>query len=52
MIDPFTDAPSGGAIAIFTTGEAAAAFVDQDPFLQHFVVTKFTVREWNGALVS
>lgn len=50
MIGPFTDEPAGGAMGIFTTREAAEAFVAADPFVQHGLVARFTIREWNEVL--
>jgi uncharacterized protein YciI len=51
MVGPFTDAP-GGAMAIFTSREAALAFVAADPFVLHGVVAGSTIREWREALVA
>jgi hypothetical protein len=50
MIGPFTDDPPGDALAIFTTREAAAQFVDGDPFVQGGVVASHTIRPWREAL--
>jgi uncharacterized protein YciI len=50
MIGPFTDAPAGGALAIFTHRSAAEAFATQDPFVRHGVVARYTIREWNEVL--
>ena len=50
MIGPFTDAPAGGTMGIFTTREAAEEFVRSDPFVSHGVVARWTIREWNEAL--
>jgi uncharacterized protein YciI len=50
MIGPFTDAPAGGAMGIFTTRDAAEAFVNADPFVSQGVVARWTIREWNEAL--
>ena len=52
MVGPFTDAPAGGAMGIFTTREAANAFVAADPFVTHGVVARWTVREWSEALTQ
>ncbi len=52
MVGPFTDEPSGGAMGIFTTREAAESFVAADPFVAHGVVARFTLREWNEVLVK
>jgi uncharacterized protein YciI len=50
MIGPFTDEPFGSALSIFTTREAAQAFVDADPFVRHGIVAQYRIREWNEAL--
>ena len=50
MIGPFGD-PREGAMAIFTTREAAQAFAESDPFVTNGVVSRWYVREWNEALV-
>ena len=49
MIGPFTDPPDG-AMAVFTTREAAEDFASEDPFVLNDVVAKWHVREWNEAL--
>ncbi|MGH7271878.1 MAG: YciI family protein [Polyangiaceae bacterium] len=51
MIGPFTDAPAGGAMGIFTNRDAAERFVNVDPFVAHGLVARWTIREWNEALV-
>lgn len=50
MIGPFADEPAG-AMGVFTTREAAEAFAGADPFVAHGIVARWTVREWNEALV-
>ena len=50
MIGPFAN-PVEGAIAVFTTREAAEAFAAGDPFVLHGVVKNWLIREWNEALV-
>ena len=50
MVGPFTDAPAGGAMGVFTTRDAAETFVKADPFVSHRVVARWTIREWNEAL--
>jgi uncharacterized protein YciI len=50
LIGPFTD--GSGAMAVFTSREAAEEFARQDPFVLHGVVSGWTVREWNEALQS
>ena len=49
MIGPLVDPP--GAMGIFTTREAAEAFAKQDPFVTYGVAGRWTIREWNEALV-
>jgi uncharacterized protein YciI len=50
MVGPFTDAPAGGAMGIFTTRQAAEKFVAADPFVSHGIVARWTIREWNEVL--
>jgi uncharacterized protein len=52
MIGPFANAQDDGAMGIFTTRAAAEEFVRGDPFVVHGVVTKWTILDWNEALVS
>jgi uncharacterized protein YciI len=52
MVGPFTDAPAGGAMGIFTTRDAAQAFVNADPFVTHGVVARWSIREWNEVLAT
>jgi uncharacterized protein len=49
MIGAFA-VPAEGAMAIFTTLEAAREFARQDPFVLNGVVSKWYVREWNEAI--
>ena len=49
MVGPFVD-EGGGALAVFTTREAAEEFVAGDPFVQNGVVAAWTIREWNEVL--
>lgn len=51
MVGPLVDA-EGGAMGIFTTREAAQTFVQDDPFVIHGVVRKWTIREWNEVLAN
>ena len=46
-LGPFSD--RSGSMAVFTTREAAEEFVSGDPFVQHGVVSKWTIREWREA---
>ena len=50
LVGPFTDAPAGGAMAVFTTRESAEAFAGEDPFVRNGVVGKWHIREWKEAL--
>lgn len=52
MVGPFTDAPAGGAMAVFTTRAAAEAFAAVDPFVTHGLVARSTIREWNEVLAT
>ncbi|HET6276466.1 MAG TPA: YciI family protein [Candidatus Cybelea sp.] len=51
MIGPFSN-PSEGALAIFTTREAAERFASADPFVRNGVVDTWYVREWMEAIGS
>lgn len=51
MIGPFDNAQEDGAMAVFTTREAAEEFVRGDPFVLQGVIRNWTIREWNEALV-
>jgi uncharacterized protein len=52
LIGPFTDAPAGGAMGVFSTRAAAEAFVAADPFVVHGLVARWTIREWNEVLAG
>jgi hypothetical protein len=41
---------TGQALGVFTTREAAEAFIREDPFVVHGVVARWTVVEWNEVL--
>jgi uncharacterized protein YciI len=45
-VGPFTDG-AGGAMAVFTSRDAAEEFVAEDPFVLNAVVGKWHVREWH-----
>jgi uncharacterized protein YciI len=45
-LGPFADEPAGGALAIFTTREAAEEFATGDPFVLSKVVGSWHVRQW------
>jgi uncharacterized protein len=49
MVGPFAN-PAEGAMAIFTTREAAEEFIGKDPFVINNVVHKWSLREWNEVL--
>jgi uncharacterized protein YciI len=51
MVGPFVDPPAGGAMAVFTTREAAEAFAKEDPFVSSGIVARWTLREWKEVLV-
>ncbi len=51
MIGPFARAQEDGAMAVFSTREAAEEFVRGDPFVLNGVIRKWTIRDWNEALV-
>jgi hypothetical protein len=45
-LGPFTDEPVGGALAIFTSREAAEEFATEDPFVLNKVVGDWRIRQW------
>ncbi len=49
LVGTFSDAPVG-AMAVFTTREAAEEFMADDPFLRHGVVGAHRLREWDEVL--
>ena len=51
MIGPFANAQDG-AMAIFTTREAAEEFAMGDPFVRHGVVRHWHISDWNEALAG
>jgi uncharacterized protein len=50
MVGPFSNAQEEGSMAIFTSREAAEAFVAEDPFVLNGVVRSWQIREWNEVL--
>lgn len=50
MIGTFANPQEQGSMGIFTTREAAEAFVRADPFVLNGVVRGYEIREWNEAL--
>jgi uncharacterized protein YciI len=51
MIGPFANRQEG-AMAIFTSREAAEEFARGDPFVLHGVVRDWYIREWNEAIAE
>lgn len=49
MAGPWAN-PAEGALAVFTSREAAEEFAQGDPFVINGVVSKWTLREWNEVL--
>ena len=49
MVGPFTDGTSG-AMGVFTTREAAEAFIADDPFVANGIVRAWRILEWNEVL--
>ena len=43
--------PPEGAMAIFTTREAAEEFIKGDPFVTNGLVSKWRLVEWNAAFI-
>ena len=43
--------PPEGAMAIFTTREAAEEFIKGDPFVTNGLVGKWRLLEWNAAFI-
>ena len=52
MIGTFANPQEEGAMAIFTTREAAEEFIAGDPFVVNGVVARWEIREWNEALTG
>ncbi len=49
MAGPYGE-PTGGAVGVFTSREAAEEFIAGDPFILHGVVTRWSVEPWNEVL--
>ena len=47
MLGTFANPQDEGAMAIFTTRDAAEEFVEGDPFVVNGVVRSWHIREWN-----
>ncbi len=52
MIGPLGPGGSEGALAVFTTREAAESFAQGDPFVLNGAVARWRVVEWREVLVS
>ncbi|GAA1953881.1 YciI family protein [Catenulispora subtropica] len=52
MIGTFADPQEDGSMAVFTTREAAEAFVARDPFVLHGVVRSYRILDWREALAG
>jgi uncharacterized protein YciI len=50
LIGPYAD--RSGALAVFTTAEAAEEFATDDPFVLNGLVSRWTVIAWNEALLD
>ena len=50
MIGTFGNPQDEGSMAVFTSREAAEAFVKDDPFVLNGVVQSWTIREWREAI--
>jgi uncharacterized protein len=48
LIGPFGDPQAEGAMAVFTSREAAEEFARNDPFVVNGVVRSWEVREWDA----
>jgi uncharacterized protein YciI len=46
MVGTFADPQAQGSMAIFSTRDAAEAFVAGDPFVEYGVVKAHEIREW------
>jgi uncharacterized protein YciI len=51
LIGPFAD-PSEGAMAVFTSQEAAEEFAAVDPFVRNGVVARWRIVPWNEVLLE
>ena len=47
LVGTFGDPQAEGAMAVFTSREAAEKFVEGDPFLLNGVIRGYRVRDWN-----
>jgi uncharacterized protein len=51
MIGPFANAQEDGSMGIFVSREAAEEFARGDPFVLFGVARKWTILDWNEALI-
>ena len=47
LVGTFGDPQAQGSMAVFTSREAAARFVEGDPFVRNGVVRRHEIRDWN-----
>jgi uncharacterized protein YciI len=47
LVGTFGDPQAQGSMAVFATREAAAKFVEGDPFVLNGVVRRHEIRDWN-----
>ena len=52
MVGTFANPQDDGSMAVFTTHDAAEAFVDGDPFVRSGVVKAWRILEWNESLTG
>jgi uncharacterized protein len=52
MIGTFGDPQTEGAMAIFSSRDAAERFVADDPFVRNGVVARWEIRDWNEAVAG
>jgi uncharacterized protein YciI len=50
MAGPLDDPPTGDAIGVFRTRDAAEEFIEGDPFVRNGVVERWTIRPWHEIL--
>lgn len=50
MIGVFAEVQAQGALAIFTTADAAQEFAEGDPFVLNGVVNDWRIQAWNEVL--
>jgi hypothetical protein len=48
LVGTFGDPQAQGSMAIFSTREAAEAFVAGDPFVREGVVRSYEIRDWDA----